>query len=199
MDQDGLCDVLVRGLLLADAVDVLEVLPQGEARDAHDVCGHRGGEEQRLPRPLRGQHVEHLRDGGPEAHFQQLVRLVEDHHAQALRARLLKIFSFVAVLAIHSCTKLETQMLDDTDCTGTDRFNNSDSLHLLLQPVVLQEVVEPAGSSDKQVRRLPLELAQVTPNVGAPKDDLKAKVGKEVEQHFGLLGDLSRQFSSKLS
>ena len=94
MDQDGLGDVLVRGLLLADAVYVLEVLPQGEARDAHDVRGHRCGEEQRLPRPLRGQHVEHLRDGGPEAHLQELVRLVEDHHAQSLQARLLKIMFF---------------------------------------------------------------------------------------------------------
>ena len=150
VDEDGLSDVLVRGLLLADAVDVLERLPQREARDAHDVGGHGRGEEQRLPRLLRGQHVEHLRDGRPEAHLQQLVRLVEDHDAQRL--------------------------------------------HLLLQPVILQEVVEPARRGDEHVGRAPLELAQVGPDVGAPEDDLELKVGKVVQQHLGLLRDLRRQF-----
>ena len=83
IDRRKLRNALVRALLLADAVHMLEVVSEGKFGYLQNRLWHGRGEEQRLPRVLGGKHREHLLDLWSEAHFEQLVCLVKNQHAKA--------------------------------------------------------------------------------------------------------------------
>mmetsp|Transcript_416 Transcript_416/g.937 ORF Transcript_416/g.937 Transcript_416/m.937 type:complete len:350 (-) Transcript_416:221-1270(-) len=97
--QGLLRHVLVRRLLLTNAVHKLVVRGQRDLDDGAQVLRHCGAEDQCLELLLAGQLLHDLQDGWLEAHVQQLVALVKHKHREAGEQRRERVVLQVVVQA----------------------------------------------------------------------------------------------------